>query len=190
MQLSSLKESSLSRLHTKMQDGVAGAITAYRSEYTRRENQQRNRSLLAKLQASGFSVTAIKGSYVENYGSEDQREVSEHSYFVSPYGKGSAERLEDMLVSLGQEFDQDSVLVISKGKGQLIGTSHRENAWPSFGSREPVGGFRGGKAAEFMSRVNNRSFVFEDYEMPGTINGLRGLKLLAAKPWQEIEIPE
>lgn len=187
MKLAALKESGLSRLQSKVQAGVAGAITAYRSEYTRRENQQRNRSLLAKLQSSGFSVTAIKGSYIENYGSEDQREVSEHSYFVSPHGDGSADRLEAMLVSLGQEFDQDSVLVVSNGKAALIGTSHRENAWPSYGSREPVGGFKGGKAAEFMSRVNNRSFVFEDYEMPGTINGIRGLKILASKPWQEIE---
>lgn len=190
MKLNAITESSLSRLHSKMQASVTGAITAYRSEYSHSQNQQRNRSLLAKLQASGFSVTAIKGSYIENHGSDDAKEVSEHSYFVAPYKEGSESNLESALIALGQEFDQDSVLIVNGGKGQLVGTSKRENAWPSFGSRESVGGFKGGQAAEFMSRVNNRSFVFEEFEYPGTINGIRGLKILAAKPWQDIEITE
>lgn len=188
MKLTNIAESSLSRLHSKMQNGVAGAITAYRSEYSHRENQQRNRSLLAKLQSAGFSVTAIKGSYIENHGSADAKEVSEHSFFVAPHAEGTDTRLEATLISLGREFDQDSVLVIKQGSATLHGTSQRENAWPAFGATEAVGGFKGGQAAEFMSRVNNRSFVFEEYELPGTINGRMGLKLLASKPWQEIEI--
>ncbi len=188
MRLSSIKESSLNRLHQKMQGSVSGAITAYRSEYTRRENQQRNRSLLAKLQQAGFSVTAIKGSYIENFGSEDAREVSEHSYFVAPRDEVTSDQLEATLIKLGQEFDQDSVLIVKTGRGELVGTSRRENAWPSFGSRESVGGFKGGHAAEFMSRINNRSFVFEEIEYPGTINGIQGVKILAGKDWRDIEV--
>lgn len=193
MKLSGIKnisESSLSRLHSKMTSGIAGGITAYRSEYTKKENQQRNRSLVAKLMSLGYSVTAVRGSYIENYGSEDEKEVSEHSFIVAPRDEKGAETLERDLIALGQEFDQDSVLIIKNGKGELVGTSKRENAWPSFGAREAVGGFKGGKAAQFMSRVNDRPFVFEEYEYPGTINGIRGLKILASKPWREIEIPE
>ena len=184
-----LNESSLTRLHSKMQDSTTGVITAYRGEFTKRENQQRNKSLVAKLMAKGYSVTAVRGSYIENYESEDATEVSEHSFFVAPRKPEQSETLEQDLVALGQEFDQDSVLIINNGKGELVGTSNRENAWPSFGKREPVGGFKGGKAAEFMSRVNDRPFIFsESYEMPQTINGIRGLKILANKEWQDIEL--
>ena len=184
-----LNESSLTRLHSKMQDSTTGVITAYRGEFTKRENQQRNKSLVAKLMAKGYSVTAVRGSYIENYESEDATEVSEHSFFVAPRKPEQSETLEQDLVALGQEFDQDSVLIITNGKGELVGTSQRENAWPSFGKREPVGGFKGGKAAEFMSRVNDRPFIFsESYEMPQTINGIRGLKILANKDWRDIEL--
>lgn len=188
MKLHAIKESSLSRIHSKISSGVAGTITAYRSEFDKRENQQRNRSLLAKLTQKGYSITAVKGSYIENFGTDDAKEVSEHSYMVAPRDDRTAAALEADLIALGQEFDQDSVLLIKDGKGELVGTSKRENAWPNFGSREPVGGFKGGKAAEFMSRVNNRSYVFEDIEYPGTINGIRGVTILANKPWQEIEV--
>lgn len=190
MKLQHLKESSLSRIHSKISSGIVGTITAYRSEYTKRENQQRNRSLLAKLTQKGYSITAVRGSYIENYGSEDAKEVSEHSYMVAPRDEKTAASLEADLIALGREFDQDSVLLVKGGKGELVGTSQRENAWPTFGSREPVGGFKGGKAAEFMSRVNDRSYVFEDIEYPGTINGIRGVTILASKPWQEIEVNE
>ena len=183
-----LNESGLSRIHSKMKSGIAGTITAYRSEFTKRENQQRNRSLLAKLQYAGYSVTAVKGSYIENYGSDDEREVSEHSYFVAPLDEKHSESLERDLIKLGIEFDQDSVLIIKDGKGELVGTSHRDNAWPSFGSKESVGGFKGGKAAEFMSRVNNRTYTFEHMAHPNTLNGIRGLKILKEKAWRDIEI--
>lgn len=188
MKLDSLKESSLSRIHAKMTSTIVGTITAYRSEYTKRQNQQRNRSLLAKLMNLDYSVTAVKGSYIENYGSDDAREVSEHSYMVAPKSDEQAARLESDLIALGEEFDQDSVLIIINKQGKLVGTSHRENAWPSYGHSEPVGGFKGGHAAQFMSRVNSRAFMFEDIEEPGTINGKRGVSILAGKPWEEIEV--
>jgi hypothetical protein len=186
MKLRAITESSLSRVHSKISSGVAGTITAYRSEFTKRENQQRTRSLVAKLMSRGYSVTAVRGSYIENFGSDDAKEVSEHSFMVTPIQAGLD--LEADLVALGQEFDQDSVLIITGGKGELVGTSKRENAWPSFGKREPVGGMKGGKAAQFMSRVNDRSYVFEEVEYPGTINGWRGVHSLASKQWNEIEV--
>ena len=187
IEILAMNESSLSRIHQKSQD-IAGTITAYRGEFSKRENQQRNRSLLAKLMAAGYSVTSVKGSYIENYGSNEEKEVSEHSYFISPRTDAQRDTLVGDLLKLGAEFDQDSVLIIRDGKGTLIGTSHRDNAWPEFGKSEAVGGFKGGKAAEFLSRVGNRPYVFEEVEYPRTINGIRGLTLLAKKDWRDIDV--
>lgn len=186
-----ITESSLSRIHSKLGKHTAGAITAYRGEFTHRENQQRNKVLVAKLMAAGYSVTAIQGSYVENHGSASAKEVSEHSFFVvnDKVAGDDAGKLEADLVRFGREFDQDSVLVVPvDGTAKLVGTSKRENAYPSFGRAEPVGKFKGGKAAQFMSRVNGRSFVYEDLELPGTINGKRGLHILAGKDWREVPV--
>jgi len=184
-----LNESSLSRIHGKLGKHVAGAITAYRSEFTHKENQQRNKSLVAKLMSAGYSVTAIQGSYVENYGSADSKEVSEHSFFVvnDKVEGDDTGKLKADLIRFGQEFDQDSILFVPvDGNAMLIGTSKRENAYPNFGQSESVGKFKGGKAAQFMSRINGRSFVYEDLNLPGTINGIRGMKILAEKNWQDL----
>lgn len=192
MKLASISESSLSRIQSKIATGIIAGITAYRSEFTKHQNQQRTTSLVAKLRHAGYSVTAVQGSYIENHGSDDAVEVSEHSFVVAPRDEKTAASLERDVLALGEHFDQDSVLIVKDGKGVLVGTSRRENAWPALGHSEPVGGMNGGKAAQFMSRVNGRPYTFEglqSMDKPGTINGIRTLAILASKPWQEIELP-
>lgn len=199
-------ESSLSRIQSKMMNTTTGAISAYRSEYSKIENQQRNRSLLAKLMDKGYSVTAVAGNYIENFGSKDAKEVSEHSYFVTPRTPQQAATIEGDLINLGRAFDQDSVMIIKNGEGALVGTSRRANAHPKFDTIEPLGGFKGGKVSRYLSRVNGRPFVMGDIEQPeeqndeqltetyteieypGTINGLRGISILAKKDWRDIEL--
>lgn len=190
MKLQTLTEKSLSRIHSKLQNSATGAITAYRGEFTHMENRQRNRSLLSKLMERGYSVTSINGSYVENYGSDDAKEVTEHSFFVSSKTQGDDNgELENFLVQLGKEFDQDSILSIPYGGDAcLIGTSSRDSAFPNLGAKVPVGSFKGGKAGEFMSKVHNKSFVFEDVEQPQTINGKWGVSAVAKQHWRDITL--
>jgi hypothetical protein len=191
-----LYESSLARIHTALRNHSCGAVTAYRGNLKRAENQQRNKALVIKLRAAGLSVTAVKGSYIENYESENAREVSEHAFFVSNITKPGNDggELEQLLMALGHEFDQDSILSARCGEqAVLIGTSLREDAWPSMGERAIVGGFKGGKAAEFMSRIRNRPFTFgeeaeEDiviHEFP-MVDDLTVLQKLASKDWQDL----
>ena len=90
-----------------------GTITANRyapdcdegTPYTKKENQQRNKSLLSKLRAKGYGITAIKGTY----------------FVADLQDKG---RLKKDLLALGEEFEQDSIIFGAKGKaGVLFGTS-------------------------------------------------------------------
>ena len=183
-----LNESSLSRIHGKMASHACGSITAFRGEFTYAENKARNRVLLAKLQSAGYQVTSIVGTYIENYGSEQEREANEQSFFVVNKDKGDdGGKLQSFLESLGQAFDQDSILSIPfQGEASLVGTSKRDNAYPNFGQSESVGKFKGGKAAQFMSKINGRAFTFEDLEILGTNNGKRGTMILANKDWREL----
>lgn len=195
-----LNESSLSRIMNSTQQYACGGITAYRGEYTKKQNQQRNKSLLSKLLALGYSVTGIQGSYIENYQSADANEVVEHSYWVvnrKVQGDDNGQ-LENDLKRLGAEFDQDSIL--SKphgGKAHLVGTSSRENSFPTKDQKFEVGTPKFGKDAEFMSKVGNRPFTFSEsavcgemIDPPTTINGIRGVKIAAERNWELFEVDE
>lgn len=159
-----LQESSLSRIHQATEMYATGAISGFRGELTRAQNVARNRHIHKELLIKGFGVTPVKGSYIENYNSPDAREVQEESFFVANIkvegdDKGELER---ELIKLGQWSDQDSIMSHRfGGPAQLIGTSRRENTWPNFGERVPIGSFKGGKAGEFFSRIHNRPFTFD-----------------------------
>lgn len=185
-----LSESSLSRLQRGVSAHSAGALTAFRGEFTREENRARNKQLLAALLAKGFSVTSVKGSYIENFGHKTQKEVGEESFFVinRKHDGDDGGELEKVLIQLGKRFDQDSILTIRGGEGTLVGTSDRDNAFPGMGVRHKVGSAKFGKAAgEFFSRVKGRQFAFEsidsisECEYPTTINGIRSMKIIASE---------
>lgn len=181
-----LAESGLSRIWAKVQKHTAGSITGFRGDNTRRENLDNNREIKAFLRSKGYSVTKVMGNYIENKGSENENEAKEESFFVvndSVEGWDDGQ-LESDLFKLGVRFDQDSVLIVPPGGegAYLLGTSKREDSFPDFKQKEEVGNGRYGKfAGEFLSRIQGRAFAFENVEMPKTINGIRGWKILAEK---------
>jgi len=156
-----LVESSLSRLWDKMQQNDVGLITAFRHEYTRKENLQRNSMLLIDLKKK-FDITPVKGSFIENYGTPDAVEVGENVFFVSDSSKSGHLRSE--LTRLGTKYDQDSVLYITDGGqlGLLIGL--KEDGFPQIGSQIELKHPIFGKEGEFMTKVRGRPFVFTESE--------------------------
>ena len=168
-------ESSLSRIWKKTQDYECGAISGYRNDNSKEKNKQNNRDILNYLQGKGYSLTKVAGSYIENFGSETQKEVSEPSFFVCDH-KDTGNLVKDMS-KIAQRFDQDSILIVPKGgkNAYLLGTSKRDNSYPSYGKKEIVGSGKFGKTSgEFLSRIKGREFTFEEIDPPGTINGKRG----------------
>jgi hypothetical protein len=90
-----------------------GAITAYQSHQTLEENHIRNRRLKAKLMIKNYGISAIKGSFIENNGSFNEKEIAAEIFFVVDLkNKGN---LESELENLGLEFGLDSVFIIPKG---------------------------------------------------------------------------
>lgn len=194
-----IKESSLSRLYRHSREHDYGTITAFRyapdcgkgTPYTRKENQQRNKLLLSKLRAKGYSVTSIKGSYIENYGTPNAREVGESSFFVADLqDKGT---LLNDLKKFGQEFDQDSILFGKAGSGgKLVGTNTCPDGYPGMGKEVRMGAAIFGKDGEFMSKVRGRPFVFsEDMETYGVAkypSELRGPVMQSEKDWKDLDV--
>lgn len=187
----SLLESSLSRLWSKTQKHTCGAISGYRDERTRAENRRHHAKISRYLQGRGYSVTSVKGSYIENFGTDTAREVDEPSLFVCNHGVEGDDggELKRDLIKMGKDADQDSILVIPHGgKGAyLVGTSRRDNAWPDYGQSVRVGDGRFGKVAgEFMSKIRGRKFAFEAVEPPKTRNGKWAQSLLVKEVNQSV----
>jgi len=196
-----LNESSLSRLWKHNKEHDAGAITAFRKGpgdgetgelYTKKENTQRNKSLLAKLKTKGYGVTKLHGSYPE--GGKTTKEIS---YFVVDLNDTG--KLEKDLRKLGQNFEQDSVLFVPKGaiqndtKAYLIGTNKYDNNWLGFGKKEIFNkGKMGYSSPIYTSKVNGRPFIFEQVgetvHSPQTGFGCWSMNLIAEKHWKEIDV--
>tara|TARA_Y100000310_G_scaffold221860_1_gene223446 strand:- start:89 stop:697 length:609 start_codon:yes stop_codon:yes gene_type:complete len=195
-----INESSLSRLWKHNEEHDAGALTAFRKgskcgegePYSKKQNAQRNKSLLAKLKSKGYGVTKLHGSYPE--GGKIAKEIS---YFVVDLNDSGG--LEKDLRKLGAEFEQDSILFVPKGaiagdaKAELIGTNKCDNNWLGFGKKEVFNkGRMGHDSPIYTSKVNGRPFVFEEVgkEVPSPASGMGVwmMHLVAEKDWQDINI--
>lgn len=182
-----LNESGLTRIWTHVQNHTCGAISGFRGENTKAQNQANNKEILAYLRRKGYSLTKVSGNYIENFGKADQKEVKEPSFFVVDIADTG--NLEKDLVALGRRFDQDSVLIVPRGGNgaYLVGTSRRENAFPDFGQSVVVGSSRFGKVAgEFLSRIKGREFAFEEIQAPSTRNGKWGEATIAKQVEEDL----
>jgi len=193
-----LNESGLSRLREHMLKHDSGTITAFRSaedcgegeSLSKKNNKARNKVLLANLRKEGYGITKVKGSYIENYGSEDAQEVGEEVFFVVDINdKGN---LRQKLMELGEKFEQDSILYIPAGakEGQLIGTNNCPDGYPGYHRVENLSNPVFGKSGEFMTKVRGRPFILESVinNVPPLNSNMSkwGNSILADKDWREI----
>ena len=184
--IENLKESSLSRILSKFTKYDTGTITAFRNDYTSKENKARNHSLKLKLRNLGYGITEVEGGYIENFNEPDEVHVGEYTFFVEDFkNKG---RLKQDLIELGEEFEQDSIMYIPKvdvliqdgvqinpktgndySRGllvssYLIGTSI-DGQWLKYHEEKEQPFLRIGKDDyEFYSKINDRPFHFRDVE--------------------------
>lgn len=198
-----ITEVGLSRLWMHMSKHDTGTISAFRyarecgvgERYTKNENLKRNASLLAKLLSKQYNVIAVKGSYIENFGSPTAREVNENTFLVIDVDDRG--RLLDDLKSLGQEFEQDSVLFIPKGgmSATLHGTGSCPNSYPGMNKKITYNTRFLGKDGEFFTRINGRPFSYfqtesgiSEHVYSKDFFGKWPCNTIAKMKWEEIEL--
>lgn len=162
-----LKESSLSRIYQHIQEHETAIITASRdklincvySNETPTNNKDRNKDLKALLLKKRYGVTSIDGSFIENFEQPNAVEVKENSFFVVNLNDDS--NFNRNIVEFGKIFCQDSVLLIpQEGKGAyLYGTNN--DTFVGLDNNKTIGNLNMGNTSMFMSKINNRPFVFE-----------------------------
>ena len=78
-----MQESSLSRIKSKSDKSGVAALSADRGDKSRKENQARSKQLQKDIRGKfGRGPTKVKGSYLENPGTKDERKVKEKSYVI------------------------------------------------------------------------------------------------------------
>ena len=172
-----LTEKSLSRTWTHMQDYQTALITAFRNDpengegcvtdlqpvegsSPKKKNLARNKDLKATLLKFGYGVTAVWGTYVEDFEKVTAIEVKEPSFFV--HNQENDPKFFANLEMLAQKFCQDSVLLVPQGGEGAYLKGTNEGGYPGLGKSEKVGSFTGGKEGEFMTRVKGRPVVFKE----------------------------
>ena len=191
-----LKESGLSRVLQHIEAHDCAILTAFRNDpkdmskcvkgsvddndeegNTKALNKRRNRDLKAILLGLDYGVTAVDGSYIENFEQQDQIEVKEDSLFTVNLNDDPdfVKNVQEM----AEKFCQDSVIIIPQGgkDAYLLGTN--DSDFPGYGEKVEVGNLKMGKEAEFMTRVNNRPFTFG--EGLQTYRGLSRLEKMAVE---------
>jgi len=193
------QESQLARMTRLTEEHDYGAITAFRyardcdngEKYTERENKARNLSLLAKIRVRvyGIGVATVKGALIEGYGASDEKYLRADLLLVFDIqDKGN---LRDVLVQLGEEFDQDCILFGSAGEHPvLIGTGKCPGSWPGYGKVVPLGRGIFDKDGKINLRRNCHPFVFDQVESGISIkrfpSEMIGPSICAKMHWNEL----
>ncbi len=166
--------SSLSRVHQHVLEHDCAIITAFRGDpadhgncvhdapatyqgenlKTLDINKLNNRDLEAVLLKLGFGVTAVDGTFVENFDTPEAVEVKEDSLLVVNLNDDPS--FYDQIKLFGKKYCQDSVLIIPQGGKdvKLYGTNNSQ--FPGLDKEIPVGNMKYGRSAEFMTKIRNR----------------------------------
>ena len=154
-----MQESSLSRIKSKSDKSGVAALSADRGDKSRKENQARSKQLQKDIRGSfGRGPTKVKGSYLENPGTKDERKVKEKSYVIDR-GKLSKKKFKKKVKTLGKKYGQDSVLTQTKKTATL----HRTRKGGLDKKGENVGMFKPqGKNPYGQSQIKGKTFSYGD----------------------------
>lgn len=172
-----ISEAGLSRLIRKFEEGEDFAIlTAYRGEYNKKKNIQRNRKLRGELNKRKMGVYQLVGHWQECSLSDvpyekcpknELKDVIERSYMVVKPKEWNRENFESLIVSLVKKFDQDGA-VIKQDKYKVIEKSGNKF---DIGSKLSLGKIAQGYS-QHVKKLNV-PFTFEGVEVPATNIGRR-----------------
>ena len=154
-----MQESSLSRIKSKSDKSGIATLSADRGEKSRKENKARSKQLQKDIRGKfGRGPTKVKGSYLENPGSKDEKKVKEKSYAIDR-GKMGKKKFKKEVKKLGKKYGQDSVLTQTKKTATL----HRTRKGGLDKKGENVGRFKPqGKNPYGQSQIKGKTFSYGD----------------------------
>lgn len=167
-----ISEASLSRLVSMVQTKDFCIATAFRSNFTKKQNRQRNKELFSMLQSKKMGGYMLVGHWQEapdgtnwkDATPEQLQDITEESVlFVRPESI-SREQFIEMCIGIAKKFNQDAVIIGLNGEGVHL---YFKN-----GDSSKIGtNFSIGKIAQAYSNLrggNPSPFIFEGSLIPET----------------------
>lgn len=158
---------SLSRLHHHIQSGhMVGFISAHRANLSPAENNKRTKELKKSLKKHGYTPVRVRGEYIEDHNGK-KVPVKEKSFIIHSgqlpprSGRPKMDHLRVLrdLKKHGEQYDQDTVLSVSKKHGSVFhGTGKSE--WVPKGKRARIGGAGiSTNVGDFNTRLKRKKFI-------------------------------
>jgi len=110
----------------------------------------------------------VKGRYVENKGTPQERPVDEHSYLIMGKKGDDKGALKHFMIHHGEKYGQDSVLHKAHNEPHAFLHGTREGGFPGKGQSHNVGTWHPNKVGEFHSVMkghkDKHTFAFESVQ--------------------------
>ena len=154
-----IQESSLNRLSDKAKKGGISYISASRADQSKKENDKRTKQLGKDIRGAGLpGPTKVEGQYKE---AGQDKATKEKSFAVSS-GKKGKRKFKKAMTKLSKKYNQDSVLVQKKPKGEGKLTATNKGGKEDLkGWDGKVGKMKPGRSGEMQTRVKNKTFTYE-----------------------------
>lgn len=167
-----LRDTNLYRLFTLHADKGYVIVSACRSENDVETNNKNTNKLKQSIKESGFSYKMVQGGFVENAGTDNEKEVIETSFVVYNYKKDGTQDFDELYklaLKWCAEYNQDSVLVVAPNENPKYITA---NGSVDFELSKDVSIEH--NINSFFTRLGNKRFYFKEIKdsEPKTMNGL------------------
>jgi len=155
MNVNALYENKLSRVWQLARTRHFAIMTAFRNNYSREENTQRNTELAASIRAFGAGFWVLNGHWVENSGTAYPVESKEESFFISLPKTNNAD-LTAFVIKQCCRYNQEAAIIKPEPDAPVVLLSQN-------GDMETIGTFSPDKVAKAYSRIRGtgHTFVFE-----------------------------
>lgn len=167
-------DTSLYKLLTVHDDKGYIIISACRGDKSVAENNANTKQLQADINKEGWSYKLVRGGFIENKGTDEEREVTEDSFVVFNFKKANKQSdmdaLKDFALETCGKYNQDSVLIVEPGANPKYVTADGDVDFElshSVSIEQNIG--------EYFTRLGNKRFAFNEIKdsEPKTMNGMR-----------------
>ena len=142
----------LSRILRHMQDSPFGVVSAFRNEYTLKENLERTKDMQNMVRREGYGYIRMEGGWIE----DGDKEVTENSIFIIGSPDEDFDEFASFINEVGTSFDQEAVIVGDMTDVLLL--------YPD-GNHEKIGSvdkINTTSVGEFFSKIKGKKFAFAE----------------------------
>lgn len=169
-----LNETSFSRIFAHIEGKeptCIGIISAFVDRTEMSVNRENSDSLKWNIKNAGYGYFRIIGHFTNKKGEKDWEEA----FFIIG-GKRSDKELKRLLITLGKDFTQDSIIFKPKDSHRAILIGTKDGAYPGLNVEKDIGTWHPDKIGEYYSTIrgkHGKPFIFERQSpLPGNLMSL------------------